>query len=74
MLWWPIAPAPLSRITQKLIKWNPTPFTTMDQDDMDDDDDADVDMEDNGHAKQGKEAKKKRVGVDDEPPLEGYQR
>jgi hypothetical protein len=46
----------------------------MEQDDMDDDDDADVDMDDDGHAKQGKESKKKRVGVDDEPPLEGYQR
>jgi hypothetical protein len=46
----------------------------MEQDDMDDEDDTDVDMEDNGHAKQGKESKKKRAGVDDEPPLEGYQR
>ena len=47
----------------------------MEQDGMYDEDDTDVDMDDDGRAKQGKESKKKRVGVDDdEPPLEGYQR
>lgn len=47
----------------------------MEKDGMYDDDDTDVDMDDDGRAKQGKESKKKRLGVDDdEPPLEGYQR
>ena len=47
----------------------------MEQNGMYDEDDTDVDMDDDGRAKQGKESKKKRLGLDDdEPPLEGYQR